>query len=167
MYKFHMAFFLAAALTGCNAMQNVTKSQQNNIETIPVELTTHLGYRQQFIEGEELQFLLSLGSDAYIYMFHIDTDGQLTQLLPDSRQQSNFYRAGYFITIPEYRDTYRFVVDHISGQEFIWVFASDQSTMLDKNTKDIMKIKTQIEQGARSAYGEYVFVFDTVSKTTR
>lgn len=126
------------------------------LETIPVELTTHLGDQQHFVKDDEIQFLLSLGSDAYIYMFHIDAAGSITQILPNKNQHSHFYTAGYFLTIPEYENLYRFIISEPFGKESIWIFASDRSIVIDEKEKFIEKIKQKIKQGSDQSYGEYL-----------
>lgn len=132
---------------------------------IPVELTTHLGDQQLFIEGDEIQFLLSLGSDAYVYMYHMDTTGAITQLIPDARQQGHFYNAGYFMTLPEYNNGYRFIVSAPYAEHRVWVFASD-ADISDADVhvaqgKTIEKLRDRIKQ-ASSNFGEAQLLLNTV-----
>ena len=119
---------------------------------IPVELTTHLGDRQTFVEGDEIQFLLSLGSDAYIYMYYIDADGNVSQILPNVQQPGHHYAAGYFMTLPEYENGYRFIVRPPFGEESVWVFASDVDMDLASGLS-LENIRQRIKSGSRR-YGE-------------
>jgi len=132
---------------------------------IPVELTTHLGDQQLFIEGDEIQFLLSLGSDAYVYMYHMDTTGAITQLIPDARQQGHFYNAGYFMTLPEYDDGYRFIVSAPYGEHRVWVFASDaditDSYVRPRQGQIIEELAGLIKQ-ASGSYGQAQLLLNTV-----
>lgn len=125
MVKKYSLSVLLFCLLSCSA--SYTTFNVPKLQSIPVELTTHLGDLQQFVEGDEIQFLLSLGSDAFIYMYYIDAANNISQILPSKNQQSNFYAAGYFLTIPEYENLYRFTVSEPFGNGSIWVFASDQS----------------------------------------
>ena len=115
-----------------------------------------MGDQQQFVEGDEIQFLLSLGSNAFIYMYYVDAENNLKQILPNQNQGSNYYKTGYFLTIPEYDNGYRFIINKPFGEEFIWVFASDQLISLNKNDDSIVRIKGKIKQESRQAYGESV-----------
>ncbi len=157
MYKIFIFFLLTFLLAGCSATYEATiNSSTTDLQVIPLELTTHLGDQQQFVEGDEIQFLLSLGQDAYIYMYYIDADYNITQILPNENQQSNFYAAGYFLTIPEYKNLYRFTISEPFGNESIWVFASDQSITMKRSPGSIENIKQLIKKSSEKAYGEYV-----------
>jgi len=149
------------AMSSCTAKEE-TSNQVKQLDDIPVELTTHLVDKQQFIRGDEIQFLLSLGSDAYIYMYHVDVDKKITQILPNINQQSNHYSAGYFLTIPEYKDGYRFLITEPFGEQNIWIFASDELIDIDTSNKKIETIKQKIKMSARSGFGEYVLKIITM-----
>lgn len=159
MVKKYYLSILIIFLLSCSASH--TSINASKLQSIPVELSSHLGDLQQFVEGDEIQFLLSLGSDAYIYMFYIDAVNNIRQILPSENQQSNFYTAGYFQTIPEYDNGYRFIINKPLGEESIWIFASDQSIPLNKNHDSIASIKEKIRQESRQAYGEYVLNITT------
>ncbi len=153
-------------LAGCSASNKSTAPDAINLESIPLELTTHLGGQQQFVNGDEIQFLLSLGQDAYIYMYYIDAANKITQILPNENQQSNFYTAGYFLTIPEYKNLYRFTISEPFGNESIWVIASDRSVTMkqfpgsqfpgSQFPDSIENIRQLIKKSSDKAYGEYV-----------
>lgn len=154
MYKSLLFLILALLLSSCKTV-NSTAQPITSLQTIPIELTTHLGDQQEFVEGDEIQFLLSLGSDAYIYMYYIDANYKITQILPNTNQASNFYSAGYFLTIPEYNNTYRFTISEPFGKESIWVLASDQEIQPDSSIKTIENYKNHIQQSSKKSYGEY------------
>ncbi len=125
------------------------------LDSIPVELTTQLGDQQVFFEGDEIQFLLSLGSDAYIYMYYIDASNNMLQILPSDRQIDNHYSSGYFLTIPEYEPHYRFMVREPFGEQTIWIFASDRWLDINGTDNSIKTIRQNIKQASKQAYGEY------------
>jgi hypothetical protein len=161
MYKIIKLFLIALLLAGCSASNENTAADSAKLESIPLELTTHLGDQQQFVEGDEIQFLLSLGQDAYIYLYYSDAANKLTQILPSENQQSNFYTAGYFLTIPEYETLYRFTISEPFGNESIWVIASDRSITMtqfpgSQFPGSIENIRQLIKKSSDKAYGEYV-----------
>ncbi len=153
---------IALLLAGCSTSDKnklpdgLNLSDSVKLKLIPLELTTHLGDQQQFVDDDEIQFLMSLGQDAYIYMYYIDAANKITQILPNENQRSNFYAAGYFLTIPEYENLYRFTISEPFGSESIWVFASDQSIKMKQSPGSIENIKQLIKESSEKAYGEYV-----------
>jgi len=164
MYKTFQLCLIALFLTGCGTSNKGTVLNSVKLEAIPLELTTHLGDKQQFVDGDEIQFLLSLGQDAYIYMYYIDTADKITQILPNGNQHSNFYAAGYFLTIPEYENLYRFTISEPFGKESIWVFASDKSIMMKQSLGSIENIKQYIKRLSEKSYGEYVLNIVTTQR---
>jgi len=160
MYKY-FCFITILLLAACS-----TSGQLKNhaLESIPLELTTHLGDQQQFVEGDEIQFLLSLGTNAYIYMYYINANNNITQILPNPNQTSNYYTAGYFLTIPEYNNGYRFTISEPFGDESIWIFASDQLLTLTKSYNSIDEIKQKVKAASKGAFGEYMLKITTRKK---
>ncbi len=149
-------------LSGCSTNNKAAEISVNKkLDTISLELTTHLGDKQHFIEGDEIQFLLNISQDAYIYMYYVDAVKNITQILPSKYQQSNFYSTGYFQTIPEYENLYRFTIRKPFGKESIWVIASDQSVKLKQLPADMEELKQQIKNASKKAYGDYVLEITT------
>ncbi len=160
--KILFCLLLALLINGCSTPNNnESTSTSDELISIPLELTTHLGDQQQFVEGDEIQFLLSLGQDAYIYMFYLDAAGAITQILPNENQRSHFYSAGYFLTIPEYENLYRFTISEPFGEESIWIIASDQSITPEPSLGTLESIRKVIKHSSRHAYGEYVLRITT------
>ena len=165
-YRIFLCLLLALCISGCSAANNTAStSSSHELDSIPLELTTHLGEQQQFVQGDEIQFLLSLGQDAYIYMFYLDAKGDITQILPNQNQHSHFYSAGYFLTIPEYENLYRFTISEPFGEESIWIFASDQSISLPASAVSLPDIRRAIKHSSLKAYGEYVLGITTRAKS--
>ena len=147
-----VAVALAAITPASNAFA-ATSGQE--IDTIPVELTTTVGHQQEFYEGDEIQFLLSLGDDAYIYMYQVDAKGKIVQILPSSKQSSHFYEKGFFLTVPNYDDLYRFIVARPYGESTIWIFASNNEvTGLSSQIDSISNIRDKIKGSSTAAFGE-------------
>lgn len=171
MSALHKATFVCVLLVGflcaCTPQGNTSKRMHDGegLTTIPLELTTHLGDRQEFIEGDEIQFLLSLADEAYIYMYYVDARGNIKQLLPNPSQADNHYRAGYFMTIPEYEDHFRFIVRPPYGDESVYVFASDADIdpmrAADGHANDIESLRDSIISASGAAFGEAVLTLRT------
>jgi len=171
MVKIIKLCLLTLLIIGCSANNKSTTpldrsdlADSVDLEIIPLELTTHLGDQQQFVGGDEIQFLLSLGQDAYIYMYYVDAVNNISQILPNENQQTNFYTAGYFLTIPEYENLYRFTISKPFGNESIWVFASDKSITIKQSPASIESIKQLIKNSSEKAYGDYVLRITTRKK---
>jgi hypothetical protein len=158
--RFWIPVIAAAALFVANSVVHATDSLQN----IGVEVTTYLGDRQNFREGDVVSFLLTLERDAYITAIYIDADNNLFQLIPNSRQASHYYQADLFIPIPPKNADYNFRVQPPYGNETLWVFASDsESPELEGKNLDsglvrlagnIDAIRKTIKATAHKAFGE-------------
>ena len=144
-------------------------------ETIHVDVTTHLGDQQVFMEGDTLSFLISVDKDAYIWVIYEDAAGQFMQLLPNTHQQEHYYKSGWYITFPGEDAPFLFKVKAPFGLETLWVFASDVegpefegevlTNGLKKLKESIVAIKRKIEQNAHSAFGESKLLIQTRIKS--
>jgi hypothetical protein len=133
--------------------------------SIHVEITTHLGDKQTFVEGDTISFFLSLDKDAYIVAIYEDADDKRIQILPNTKQEDNFFPAGLFIPLPGEGSSFRFTVSAPFGRETVWVFASKepipefQGEVLGNGLKrlhgDMASIRNQIEAVAQSSFGEH------------
>jgi hypothetical protein len=90
-----------------------------------IDITTHLGDRQEFQHGDRVQFLLDLNRDAYVLLIYQDAAGALTQLVPNNVEPSGFYKAARYLRIPDRRVPFEFVVGPPYGTETVWAFGSD------------------------------------------
>lgn len=133
-------------------------------DSIQVEITTHLGDGQSFIEGDTIAFFLSLDTDAHIVAVYEDAQQRRVQILPNVNQEDNYYRSGIFHPIPGKDAPFRFVVTEPFGTETLCVFASTTPTadlpgdLLDNGLKllqgDMAALKGQIQAKADAAFGE-------------
>ena len=162
--RYIMVLFLYSSIVSLSLAPGVLAEKSGPsrpLQTIPVGLTTTVGHPPSFIEGEEIQFLLSLGDDAFIYMYHVDAAGYIKQILPSGQQNSHFYREGFFLTIPNYEELFRFIVTQPYGDETIHVFASDQSlTDINIDSTPISSIREYIISRS-AAFGEDMFSYTT------
>lgn len=130
---------------------------------IQVEITTHLGDGQRFMEGDTISFFLNLDRDAHVVVIYEDAERQPIQIIPNANREDNFYPAGGFIPLPGENSGFRFRVTPPFGRETLWVFASLapipelSGAVLDNKLKrldgDMANIKNQIKAGAGPSFG--------------
>lgn len=96
-------------------------------EPISVEITTHLGDQQSFVDGDVISFLLSLDRDAYIYLYYQDASANIFQIFPNRRSGNHFYRKGFFMPLPPSQINFQFKIQPPFGDEKLSVFATDNA----------------------------------------
>ena len=130
---------------------------------IQVEITTHLGDGQRFMEGDTISFFLNLDRDAHVVVIYEDAQRQPIQIIPNANREDNFYPAGVFIPLPGENSGFRFRVTPPFGRETLWVFASRdpipelsgavQDNKLKRLDGDMATIKRQIKAAAGPSFG--------------
>ena len=85
-------FFLSVVI----ASQLINPVVAGEPETITVEITTHLGDQQAFVEGDVISFLLSLDRDAYVYLFYEDASASNLSDFPKYAKPYTFLPKGLF-----------------------------------------------------------------------
>ena len=148
-----VSYFIFMLLSACSTSHETSKQVKEPVlQSIPLELTTTSGNQQTFTDGEEIQFLLSLGDDAFIYMYHLDASNTLIQILPNPLRHGHYFKKGYFLTIPDYDNGFRFKAGAPFGDGTVRVFASDVSVEPGENLT-IDEIKEFIEDASERAFG--------------
>jgi hypothetical protein len=112
--------YLAAAIV-C-AQERTTHAHR-----IQLEITTYLGDRQTFAEGDNLSFLVTLYKDAYLLVLYETSQHQLIQLLPHRYSTARKYKAGIYIPVPDESARYHFVIAPPFGKERVLAFAADRT----------------------------------------
>ena len=135
-----------------------------HLESINLEITTHLGDAQTFVEGDQISFMLSLDKASFIYLFYQDAEGNILQLVPNHKQTTHFYQPGLFIPIPDQLADFKFTVQPPFGEEKLWAFATDTQVDSFNSTQDseklellnqpIDEIRSKIKYRAKTMYGE-------------
>jgi len=141
---------------------------------INIEITSHLGDKQLFVQGDVIKFLISLDIDAYIIVIYQAANGKLIQLLPNEKEKNTLYKAGLFISVPSDTVPYKFTIQPPYGKEKVWVFASDKQSNKLKGkvlanglrivTITIQKIKNQIRASSVNYFGNSSFSLHTSQK---
>jgi len=96
-------------------------------EEIEVSITTHLGDRQSFVEDDVITFLLTLDSDAYIYLFYEDAEANILLIYPNQKSASHFYKKGFYMPLPPSEQNFQFKIQAPFGEETLFIFASDNA----------------------------------------
>lgn len=141
---------------------------------VNIEITTHLGDRQTFIDGDIISFFISLDQPSYIYAFYHDASNSIFQLIPGPAKTDNFYTAGVYIPFPPEGSNFQFQVQAPYGKEEIWIYASDNKYIsfnpinTEQSLKQISLSKTAIESKIKSAsdkiYGSSKLTMQTSSR---
>ncbi len=74
--------------------------------------------------GEEIRISVRVDRDAYVYLFSLEPDGQVTQILPNRFSTDNYLRAGETRTYPPSGAGYVFNVDPPTGLSKVVAVAS-------------------------------------------
>lgn len=138
---------------------------------IHIDITTHLGDRQTFLEGDVVSFFLNLDREAYILVVYEDAAGHRYQVVPNKYQPDNHYRSGLFIPIPPAGARYRFRIAAPYGEESLWVFASDRplgdfaghdlANGLRQLSASLARLRQSVTGQSRQYYGEARLVINT------
>ena len=153
-------------------MPSTIPAQAGDAETVDINLTTHLGDQQSFVAGDRISFLLSLDRDAYVYLFYLDADSNLLQLLPNQRLANNFFNAGLFIPVPDQQQPFHFTVRSPYGEEIMVAFASDNGSLqffgqpLDSGLilvqEDLGQVGERIRAGSNQLFGSSELILTTL-----
>lgn len=137
---------------------------EQSLQTINLELTTHLGDNQHFQQGDQISFMLSIDTAAYVYLFYRSSDSSIVQLIPNARQANHLYQPGFFIPVPDQNAEFEFTAQPPFGEDKVWVFATDKPVAelygksLDSGlmlmTLNIHQIRSAIKRQSSKVYGE-------------
>ena len=122
-----LGFAIPAFIVITILVSNSVQAESVIQNTIDIEVTTHLGDKQTFQQGDVISFLISLDRDAFVLMIYEDAEHNLVQIIPNRYRQSNQYKTGLFMSVPNRDEPFEFVVSPPFGKETIWVFAAEKS----------------------------------------
>lgn len=170
----HFICLLSIAI-GVNYFCSIAHATPDNERSINVEITTHLGDKQTFQQGDVVSFLVSLDRDAYVLIIYEDAEHNLWQVIPNPHRTSGHYESGLFISVPDRNEPFEFVVSPPLGKETIWVFATEKALPelpgkeldngLKKLSDDLPAILSAIRKNRTSQYyGEAKTILTTVEK---
>ncbi|WP_455207759.1 DUF4384 domain-containing protein [Kaarinaea lacus] len=168
-------FVCLLMMIGISFFCSATQASPDNAQSINVEITTHLGDKQTFQQGDVVSFLVSLDRDAYVLIIFEDAEHNLWQVIPNPHRASGHYKSGLFISVPDRNEPFEFVVSPPLGKETIWVFATEKALPelpgqeldngLKKLSDDLPAILSAIRKNRTSQfYGEAKTTLTTVEK---
>ena len=152
--------FLKLVILSLSLVNNIAAQESVNnhtYQTVNIEITTHLGDQQVFVENDLISFFITLDHSAYIYAFYQDAANNIFQILPGKAQTEHYFTAGFYIPFPPKNSAFQFQVQAPFGKEKLWVFASDQKLIVfsekdaDKELTQLNTSLTKIEQRIKTA----------------
>ena len=118
-------------------------AQVVNAKDIELDITTDMGDNLVYKKGDQVQFLLNLSDDAYLFIFYLDASGVLHKLLPVSYDSLLFVKAGFFIPVPDPKNL-KFIVSEPFGNEKITIVAlsdiSHASQLIRMKSNDLADV---------------------------
>lgn len=127
--------------------QDAATGKKNTVQTkkipqpVNIEITTHLGDQQHFVEQDVISFFINLDRAAFIYAFYQDASGNVFQIIPSEAQTEHYFKPGFYIPFPPKNSTFQFVVQAPFGKEQLWVFASNEGQLRFKGKNTVHGVK--------------------------
>lgn len=81
--------------------------------------------RKQYKQGEEITIYIQGNRDFYARIVNINSEGNITQLLPNDYRDINLFEAGKLYRIPDNGDPFTLEVNPPYGEEQVVVYASE------------------------------------------
>ncbi|GBF03919.1 PEGA domain-containing protein [Deinococcus aerius] len=94
--------------------------------------------------GENIRISTTVNRDAYVYLFNVDANGEVTQILPNRLNGSNFVKANTTAVFPAPGANFTFTVGEDVGLNKVLALAS----LTELNLDQISSFKTQQDQFA-------------------
>ncbi|HEY9050631.1 MAG TPA: DUF4384 domain-containing protein, partial [Gammaproteobacteria bacterium] len=136
----HFIICLTIMILFCN-LSFAQNSNTKALEQVTIEITTHLGDKQSFVEQDVISFFISLNRAAFLYGFYQDASGHVFQIIPGKAQPEHYFQPGFYIPFPPQNSSFQFVVQAPFGEEQLWVFASEQGQLEFKGKDTSQGIK--------------------------
>ncbi len=168
-------FLLATIFSSVVSCGSSLKQQVTYQTSMQVDLTSYLGEDQYFAQEDELSFLISLSSDAWLYMYYENAEGKVFQLIPSVLYQENRVLAGDFIPFPSENAGFQLQITPPFGTERVWLVAT-QKPIIETNAfnQDLQELPSSLEsvqnyyrntiRQSRQRFGEDTLVFTTIVK---
>ncbi|AAF10753.1 PEGA domain-containing protein [Deinococcus radiodurans] len=127
----------------------VNPTQPDLSVSVRVDKDTTGSANPVYLDGEPIRISTSVNRDAYVYLFNLDSTGEVTQILPNrlSNSGGNFVKANTTVTFPSQGDNFVFNVGGPVGLNKVLALASLEPLNLDQ----ITSFKTTQDQFATAA----------------
>jgi len=174
-FFYWLTFFPLAFLSISYSQQLIASEQTSGtLDEVNIELTTHLGDQQVYIDKDNISFFISIDRPAYLYAFYKDASGSIYQLMPGMAQKNHFFSTGFYIPFPAKNSAFKFQVQAPFGNETIYIYASDQQQIIFDSltnnqsllqiTETIKTIESTVKQASRTLYGHTSLSIKTQEK---
>jgi hypothetical protein len=157
---------------GYDFFSNTNKANKDfNIKVWPDK-----GESSIYKEGEIVKFNFRSNKDCYVYLYHVDSTGQVIMIFPNRYNKSNFIKANQVYTIPDPSMNFNFKIALPFGSEMVKAIASLQpipdidtrpnnelfrniGKISDRNVKNLFRSIVTVEKEGKT---EDVCVFTTM-----
>jgi len=95
----------------------------NPVSDFAVSIKTAAG-KQVYFEGESIKFIVSAERDCYVTLITVDSEGQMSLLLPNRWQKSAFVRGEKELTIPSKQMGFHFPIKPPHGETIVKAIAT-------------------------------------------
>src|SRR6056297_1424777 len=103
-------------------MMKIAVVPDNPPASFEIQVTINKGNGGIYTPGENLSLTFRTNRDAYVVLYDIQPNGQVSIIFPNRYDQNNFVRANTTYYLP--RQGYSFMIDNVSGTEYIQAVAS-------------------------------------------
>jgi len=147
-----MLLSTAAAAPKISAQSIIVNPTQPNLSvSVRVNKDTSGSANPTYRAGENISISTSVNRDAYVYLFNVDANGEVTQILPNRLGGQNFVKANTTVTFPGPGANFTFTVGDDLGLNKVLALASLTQLNLDQ----LSTFRTQQDQFATvSARGQ-------------
>jgi len=148
-YKFTTVLVMFVLSCDISMAQNLILDDKQDAQKrltrqpVNIEITTHLGDQQVFVENDAISFFINIDKPAFVYVFYQDASGIVFQLMPGKAQLNHFLNPGFYIPFPAKKSSFQFVVSAPFGKEQLWIFASDQAELklkTESNNQGLIRV---------------------------
>lgn len=103
-------------------MMKIAVVPDNPPPSFDIQLSINKGNGSTYAPGENLSVTFRTNRDAYVVLYDIQPNGQVSIIFPNRYDQNNFVRANKTYYLP--RQGYNFMIDNTLGTEYIQAVAS-------------------------------------------
>ncbi|MVN86654.1 DUF4384 domain-containing protein [Deinococcus sp. HMF7620] len=135
----------AAAAPKISAQSIIVNPTQPDLQvSVRVDKDASGAQNPAYRVGDKISISASANRDAYVYLFNVNPDGSVDQILPNRLSESNFVKAGTTKTFPSADDNFNYTVAGPIGQNKVLALAS----LTELNLDQISSFKTTQDQFA-------------------
>jgi hypothetical protein len=140
-----MLLSTAAAAPKISAQSIIVNPSQPDLSvSVRVDKDTTGNQNPAYRVGDKISISTTVNRDAYVYLFNVNPDGSVDQILPNRLSETNFVKAGTTKVFPAPDDNFNFTVAGPIGQNKVLALASTTELDLDQ----ISSFKTTQDQFA-------------------